>query len=75
MFLNAITQILDNPVVLVFFGAIVAGIVLFVVLFAVSKIVQMKKDKEYEAVFDAKKKEQEQITEQTEEKKTNQLNK
>ena len=45
MFLNAITQILDNPVDLVFFGAIVAGIVLFVVLFAVSKIVQMKKDK------------------------------
>ena len=71
MFLNAITQILDNPVDLVFFGAIVAGIVLFVVLFAVSKIVQMKKDKEYEAFFDAKKKEQEQITEQTEEKKTN----
>ena len=58
MFLGTFGQIFKNPVDSVFFGAIIAGVSLFVIFLVVSKIIQIKKDKKYEAIFDAKKQEE-----------------
>lgn len=57
MFLGTVGQIFKNPVDTVFFGAIIAGVTLFVIFLVVSKVLQIRRDKKYEAIFDAKKKE------------------
>ena len=48
-------NIFENPVDIVFFGAILAAVIFFVVLLLVSKFVQKQRDKKYEAEFEARK--------------------
>ena len=58
MILVNIAEIFSNPADIVFFSAILAALVLMLVIFIVSKVIQKQRDKKYEAIFEAKKKEE-----------------